>query len=260
MLILAGSARVAEAKAVPPRGAAKGAAKAAETGPSTAKGAKQKVWVMEQETAQLGKMTVYAGQNALLVKVGTTGGNVVCKAPDWKVVVYNTTEKVVFVSSYELFQKQELPSLIATTDYFEGRKIKPQSVNYRGVPALMVTAPTPEGTVGMMMPSWSGVGNTKAPKTLEVSVIATEAKQVPPKVLAVVKAIYRIPRFGGLPLGVFFKHSDGTNGVTLKTFKFEEKEVPSSIFNISTKGYAPAKTAETAVLSGMLDSAFSLTP
>jgi hypothetical protein len=232
----------------------------AKTGPI--KGLKEKVWVIEQENAQLGKLTVYASQNALRVKVGRTGGNLVARAPDWKVVFYNTEDLVYYEAPYDRFQRQELPALIATTDYFEGRKLNPQPVNYSGVRALRVSAPTPEGsTVGMMMPSYSGVGNESAPsKSKAVVVIATEAIPVPAKSIAILKAIYRVPRFGGFPLGVFFQHKNNSSGVTLKTYSIKEEERSSSLFNYSVKGYKLAKTAETVVLSGMLESAFSLTP
>lgn len=225
------------------------------------KSKKEAVWVIEQSNAQLGTMTVYAGQNALRVKVGVTGGNVMAKAPDWKIIAYNTNDRCVFETSYENFQRHEFPSLIATTDYFENRKLKPVQVNYQNWPALRVSAPTPEGTVGMMMPTWSGVGNNQSrAKATEVFVFATETSPLPPKILSILKAIYRIPRFGGLPLGVVFKYSDGTIGVTLKTTSINKQEVSPSIFSVSTAGYKPTKTAETAILSGLLDSAFMETP
>lgn len=222
---------------------------------------KQTVWVIEQSNAQLGTMTVYAAPNAVKIKVGVTGGNVIAKAPDWKIVGYNTNDRVVFETSYDNFQRQELPSLIATTDYFEGRKLKPVSVYYQNWPALRVSAPTPEGTVGMMMPTWSGVGNSAGrAKATEVFVFATETSPVSPKIISILKAIYRIPRFGGVPLGVVFKYSDGTIGVTLKTTSIKKDTVSSSIFSVSTKNYKPTKTMENAILSSLMDSAFMETP
>jgi len=226
------------------------------------KNAKQKVFVIQQETAQLGKMTVYAGESALRVKIGATGGNLVAKAPDWKIVFYNNQDLVYYETSFDKFQRQELPSMIAISDYFEGRKLNPQPVNYNGIRALKITAPTPEGsTVGMMMPSYSGVGNdaTKS-RAKSISIISTEMKPVPEKELQILKSIYRIPRFGGFPLGVFFLHNDNSSGVTLKTYGIKEANMSNSIFNYSLKGYKLEKTAETVMLSGMLESAFSLTP
>lgn len=238
-------------------------ASAAENTDGKTKVAKQKVYVIQQETAQLGKMTVYAGENALRVKIGATGGNLVAKAPDWKIVFYNNQDLVYYETSFDKFQRQELPSMIAISDYFEGRKITPQQVNYNGIRALKITAPTPAGsTVGMMMPTYSGVGNdtSQKNKAKAIAIISTEMKPVPEKELQILKAIYRIPRFGGFPLGVYFLHKDNSNGLTLKTVSIKEANMSSSIFNYSVKGYKLQKTAETVMLSGMLESAFSLTP
>lgn len=238
-------------------------ASALEAADGKAKPVKQKVYVIEQETAQLGKMTVYAGENALRVKIGATGGNLVAKAPDWKIVFYNNQDLVYYETSFDRFQRQELPSMIAISDYFEGRKLNPQQVNYNGIRALKITAPTPTGsTVGMMMPTYSGVGNDSAHKSQAkaIAIISTEMKPVPEKELQILKAIYRIPRFGGFPLGVYFLHKDNSSGVTLKTVGIKEANMSSSIFNYSVKGYKLQKTAETVMLSGMLESAFSLTP
>lgn len=224
-------------------------------------GPKQDVWVLEQQNGQIGKMTIYAAQNALRVSVGNTGGGILAKAPDWKVVAFNINDKTVYETSYDQFIKQELPSLIATSDYFEGRKVKPESISYHGWPALQVSAPTPNGTVGMMMPTYSGVGNDKsASKSQSVTVIASRESPVDPHAMAIIKAIFRLPKFGGFPLGVFFKHSDGTSGVTLRTYSMTKQKVATSFFTCSTKGFERVKTAETAILYGLFDSSFMETP
>lgn len=224
-------------------------------------GPKQDVWVLEQQNGQIGKMTIYAAQDALRVRVGNTGGGVLAKAPDWKVVAFNINDKTVYETSYDQFIKQELPSLIATSDYFDGRKLKPEPVSYHGWSALQVTAPTPNGTVGMMMPTYSGVGNDKsASKSQSVTVITSKDSPVDPHAMAIIKAIFRLPKFGGFPLGVYFKHSDGTSGVTLRTYSMAKEKIATSFFTCSTKGFERVKTAETAILYGLFDSSFMETP
>ena len=225
-------------------------------------GPKEDAWVLEQQNGQIGKMTIYAAQNAVRIRIGNTGGNIVAKAPDWKVTAFNLNDKTVYESSYEKFVKQELPSIIATSDYFEGRKNqKPEPVMYRGWKALQSTAPTPQGTVGMMMPTYSGVGDERSKtQSKSVTVITSEQSPASPQVMSIVKAIYRLPKFGGFPLGVLFTHGDGSVGVTLKTYSMKKQKIASSFFTSSTKGYERVKTAETALLYGLLDSSFMETP
>ncbi len=225
-------------------------------------GPKVDAWVLEQQNGQIGKMTIYAAQNAVRIRIGNTGGNIVAKAPDWKITAFNLNDKTVYESSYEKFVKQELPSIIATSDYFEGLKNrKPEPVMYRGWKALQSTAPTPQGTVGMMMPTYSGVGDERSKtQSKSVTVITSEQSPASPQVMSIVKAIYRLPKFGGFPLGVLFTHGDGSVGVTLKTYSMKKQKVATSFFNSSTKGYERVKTAETALLYGLLDSSFMETP
>lgn len=231
-------------------------AQPAETGP------KEDVWVLEQQNGQIGKMTIYAGQNAVRIRIGNTGGHIIAKAPDWKVTAFNLNDKTVYESTYDKFVKQELPSLIATSDYFEGRPLKPEKITYFGQKALQVSAPTPRGsTVGMMMPSYSGVGNeSPTSKSKTVTVIASEESPVSKQSMSVIRAIYRLPKFGGFPLGVVFKHEDGSSGFTLKTYSMKKQKIATSFFTCSTKGFEHVKTAETALLYGLFDSSFMETP
>lgn len=224
-------------------------------------GPKVDVWVLEQQNNQIGKMTVYASQNAMRMRIGNTGGNIIAKAPDWRVVAFNTQDKTVFEVSYDQFIKQELPGLLATTDYFQGRKLKPEPLNFKGWSALKVTAPTPQGNVGMMMPSYSGVGKDTSKATSQsVTVIASKDSPADAHAMAIIKAIFRLPKFGGFPLFVVFNYTDGSTGVTLRTFSMAKEKVATSFFTCNTKGFERVRTAEAAVLSGLFDSSFMETP
>jgi len=224
-------------------------------------GPKEDVWVLEQQNGQIGKMTVYAGKNAVRIRIGNTGGSIIAKAPDWKVVAFNLNDRTVFETSYDQFVKKELPAIIATSDYFEGHKLKIEKVLYSSWPALQASAPTPNGTVGMMMPTYSGVGNDRpSSRSTMVTVITSADSPAAPQAMAIVKAIFRLPKFGGFPLGVYFKHNDGSSGVTLKTYSMKKQKIASSFFTYSTKGFEKVKTAETALLYGLFDSTFMETP
>jgi hypothetical protein len=230
-------------------------------GPALAKKEpKETVFILDQENGQIGRLTVFAGQTGVKLRVEGTGGTIVAKAPDWKVVGFNTADRLVHETSYAAFVKDEIQSLVATSDYFAGRKLNPRPAVYAGMPALRVTAPTPEGTVGMMMPTWSGVGNKSQSRALSVSVFASQSAAVPDKVLNILKATYRLPKFGGFPLGVSFRHSDGKTACTLRTISIKKEELPASTFTYPPKTYKHAKTIATALLSSFFETTFMETP
>ncbi len=222
---------------------------------------KESIYAIKYKTAQLGQMTVYAGQTGFKITGVAHDGNIVARAPDWKVMAFNTREKLCYETTLDKFSRQGCPGMIATTDYFEGRKLDPVRVTFGGTKALKLSAPTNGAAVGMMMPTYSGVARNRA-QAVAVSVWCTaEPPAVPAQVKNLIWAVFKLPKVGGFPLAVSFDYNDGTTGHTMKALSITKVELdPDQLFAYPT-GFKKERTAEAAILSGnLLDSAFMETP
>lgn len=206
-------------------------------------------WRLEQRNSHMGPLEVFVSDSGVKVSCSQTKGCIVSSAPNWKVVAFNTDAKLIYESTFEEFIKNPLPGVVAVSDHFVGKK--PVPVMFGGVKAVEVQANLKGTSQNMMIPTWSGV-EKKYEHPNEVRIItfaATQDALTSPRALDVLRAIYKTPKIGGIPLLVQTTYPKGDIGHSLKTYSLTRAKIdPKTCFSYPTRGYKPARTAEVTIL------------
>lgn len=206
-------------------------------------------WRLEQRNSHMGPLEVFVSNSGVKVSCTQSKGCIVSSAPDWKVVAFNTDAKLIFESSYEDFIKNPLPGVVAVSDHFVGKK--PVPVMFGNVKAVEVKANLKGVSQNMMIPTWSGVEKKyEHPNQVRlITFAATQDALTSPRALDVLRAVYKTPKIGGIPLLVQTTYPKGDIGHSLKTYSLDRVKIdPKTCYSYPTRGYKPARTAEVTLL------------
>lgn len=206
---------------------------------------------LTQQSKFFGMSTVYLTNAAMRVYDLKSGMNIVSKAPDWKVVMFNEKAK----TRYETPLRDARCYMTKTLMVFMGRDFtkfplnKKGTVQFRGLEAHKFASP--HNFAEQQMKARQS-GTVAATTVRSVDFTAAELKPLPAQEGTLLSKIYGIPDTQMIPLQCVFTYVDNDLKTVLNTVRMERLKVPASTFEVP-KGYKLVKTETEVRLSDKVD-------
>lgn len=207
-----------------------------------------KVLLVKQLNNYFGPTDLYIGENEALL-IGREGKTkVLCKAPDWNVLVYS---KDANKGLEQPLSKWEVAGLNAVNSKknLAGRKRTATRDLQLKIDCWEIVIDANERYFGSDDPM---IFRSLSKKSLkQVRFKSTRDLALSPNVTRFLRGLYNIPDFGGLPIELLNKFSDGSQTYFYRTKSMERTEVTASLFDTPVGYHKARDIAE--ILVGNLD-------
>lgn len=206
-----------------------------------------KVLLVRQFNGFFGPTDIYIGENEAKL-VGREGNTMIlCKAPDWNVLIYSKDGNKGFQVPLQKWESDGLHAVTPKKKLTSGRRVAVRD-NALHLDCWQIVINANERYYGSDDPLIFRSLSKQALK--EVRFKCTRSLPLSPNVTRFIRGLYSIPPFGGLPLELINTCSDGSCTYTYKTTSMKNIEVPSSAFKTPI-GYQKAESIGEILMGNM---------
>lgn len=200
-------------------------------------------WVLVQKSKLCGSMKIYLTRDAIKAVDSKSGTVLTSKAPDWKVIVFNTSSKTLYTSPFEQFKGYDRIDRQMLMGYkFGGLPLEKKS----GTDTVEGYKANIYGTSEKTEKSYRAHylhGEISGGAARRARLLVSSDLPLPPQPGVLLSRLYGIAPTSGIPLQFECENQEGKKKLDLKTTAIKNMAIEARQFDCPS-GYRPVANIE----------------